>query len=1090
MDGHLPTHTDAAVGRATPPPDRIARSHVALAVGMLCLVACVFLSLFAWKIARSSDQQSTAADFARRADSVATALNDRMLSYEQALRAGVGLWNSSESVTRREWQSFTDTLQLTRFYPGVQGVGFITMLQSGDIETFVAKQQRQGYERYVIFPAGQRDQYSAITYLEPLDARNRKAIGFDLLTEPVRRAAMLRARDTGAPALSGRVVLLQESEQNKQSGALLFLPVYQPLTATPDLAKRRTSLLGWVYSPFRMADLMQGTLKGSLTGLRLQVFDGERVSPSKKLFDSLASGETEIGEFAEVRSLDIAGHRWTLVVSALDTFMVGQNTWAAFVLLTGLAISALVFVVVVTLLKSEARAHEIATRMSQAFREAEGRHLAIVQAASEAIVTIDDSDIVKTFSAGAERIFNYAADEVIGHDIALLISDHDRGLTKDFLRRFFQEATFSVSRRETTARRKGGAEFSAAVSLGLMKVGSERHAVVLLQDVTDRKIAEAALAEADHMQRLLFGSVPYPIIATRTDGIISFVNRAAEVDLGYEARELVGIRSIESMHLKEELFDRRHGKTAYGLGLKQGVSALETLTAECISHGSSEREWTYFKKSGDSFPALVTTSRVSDRSGAHMGFIFLVVDISERKAAECHILHLAHHDALTDLPNRALLSERLVTAIDRAAAKQSSVGVLMLDLDHFKRINDTLGHGVGDGLLVEISARLRALVRREDTVARMGGDEFVIVLPEVPGPDRVQEIATKIVEGVFRPVQVGGHELQVSGSVGVALYPRDGTDEGTLLRKADSAMYVAKQRGRANFQWYSHSMMEVAEQKMSLEVDLRRAIDSSQLRLGYQPFVCLQTGRLLGLEALLRWPHPERGLISPATFIPLAEEAGLIVRLGEWVLQEACRFFRQLADQSGCLIPISINVSPRQLAEPNFARRVREISESLGVQAGMLTLEITESILVDRPDEALTILSDIRDGGTLIAIDDFGTGYSSLSYMTRFPVDKLKIDRSFISGIGRSGPDDAIIRAIIAMARSLRLEVTAEGVETTEQLGFLNDQNCHAAQGFLFGELKSISDVLCFEVAHKMPSKNLPSTGQESRVSPTNRLAA
>ena len=1065
MDGPPPTHRESPPAPAAT-PERLAGRSIPLAVGVVCLVFCIFLSLLAWKTARSSDQRTAAVEFARRADAVGSAIDGRMRHYEQGLRAAVGLWHSSDTVTRAEWHSFTESLRLNQVYPGVQGVGFISVVTPDQLESFAARQRAGGYPDYRVFPAGVRSQYGAITYLEPLDARNRRAVGFDLLTEPVRREAMLRARDSGQPALSGRVVLLQETDEAKQSGALLFLPVYARGADIRQPEGRRAALIGWVYSPFRMADLMRGTLAGTLDGLRLQLFDGGEPDPARKLFDSLEPGQAEVADFAQTRTVEPGGHRWTLSVTALDGFLRAQQPWATLVLVTGLGISALVFVVVLTLLRSEARARLLAERMGLAFREAEGRHLAIVQAASEAILSIDEHGVVKTFSAGAERIFGYAADEVVGHDIALLVSDSDRGATRDFLRRFFEESAFAVSRREAVGRRKGGAEFAAALSLGLLRVGEAgRHAVVLLQDVTDRKIAEAAVAEADHMQKLLFSSVPYPIIATRPDGVISFVNRAAERELGYEARELVGLRSIDSFHLKEELFDQRYGSGRFGLVSKHRPGALEVLTADCIGRGSTEREWTYLRKSGQDFPALVTTSEVVDRSGARLGFIFLIVDISERKEAEVHIRHLAHHDALTDLPNRTLLNERLANAVGRAAGNESCVAVLMLDLDHFKRINDTLGHGVGDGLLVEISTRLRALVRREDTVARMGGDEFVIVLPAIPGPEKAGEIATKIVEGVFKPVQVAGHELQVSGSVGVALYPRDGTDEGTLLRNADSAMYVAKQRGRSNFQWYSRSMMKVAEEKMALEADLRRAIDANQLRLGYQPLVCLRSGRLLGLEALARWPHPERGMISPSVFIPLAEEAGLIVRLGEWVLQQACRFGRELADASGETVPVSVNVSPRQLGEPGFVRRVGEIARAAGLPPGALTLEITESIMVDRPDEALTILGELRRDGVRIAIDDFGTGYSSLAYITRFPVDKLKIDRSFISGIGGNRPDDAITNAIIAMARSLHLEVIAEGVERLPQLQFLIDLQCHAAQGFLFGEMASVAEVLAFDFA-------------------------
>jgi len=1063
MDGSNQIDRSSSAGVATLKSDRVSGSHAPLGIGVLCLVGCVFLSLFAWKTARSSDQQSLEREFARRADEIAATVHDRMHNYELALWAAVGLWNSSEAVTAQEWRSFTSSLRLGEAYPGVQGVGFITRLSGDQLRAFEQRQRAQGYADYAVFPPGVRSQYGAITYLEPLDERNRKAFGFDLLTEPVRREAMLRARDSSASALSARVVLLQENEKDRQQGALLFLPVYQGAQAPADAAARREAFLGWVYSPFRMTDLMRATLDGNLADVRVQLFDGDSTAPSHGLFDS-QTGEPAAGAtLEETRRLNIAGRPWTLVITPRDAFLKQQHPWAAFVLLTGLAISAMVFIVVMTLLRSEARARQIARRMSTAFREAEGRHQAIVQAASEAILTIDDSGLVRSFNAGAERIFNFTADEVVGRDIALLISDRDRGATKDFLRRFFEATEFSVSRREAIGRRKGGQEFSAAVSLGLLRVGSERSVVVLLQDVTDRKIAEGALAEADHMQRLLFGSVPYPIISTNNDGIINFVNQAAEAELGYQAAELVGVRAIDTFHLREEIFDRRQGKTRYGLPARPEISALEVLTADCVTRGSSEREWTYLRKGGESFPALVTTSRVTDRSGTQMGFIFLIVDISERKEAECHIMHLAHHDALTDLPNRTLLNERLANAVSRAAANETCVGVLMLDLDHFKRINDTLGHEVGDGLLVAISDRLRSLVRREDTVARMGGDEFVIVLPDVPGPERVQDIAHKIVEGVFRPVEVGGHELQVSGSVGVALYPRDGSDEGMLLRSADSAMYVAKQRGRANYQWYSRSMMKVAEEKMALEADLRRAIESQQLRLGYQPLICLNTGRLLGLESLLRWSHPERGLISPSIFVPMAEEAGLIVRLGEWVLREACRFSRQLAQESGCAIPVSVNVSPRQLAEPDFLRRVREVCDSHGIAAGTLTLEITESIMVDHPEEALKILGALRAQGVSIAIDDFGTGYSSLSYITRFPVDKLKIDRSFIRSLGRGGPDDAISNAIIAMSRALHLEVVAEGVETPAQLQFLIDQGCDAAQGFLFGEFATAAEVLAFD---------------------------
>ena len=1062
---------EAVVGRGL----KLASRQFTLAVAMISLVACVFLSLLAWKLARDYDLEASRGEFSRRADQVRQALSHRLDDYEQVLRSGVGLLEGSEQVSRSEWRAFAQALRPGQIYPGIQGLGFARRLQPSELDAFLRRQEPIGAAPYRLFPVGDRPQYSAIEFLEPMDSRNRRAIGYDMLSEPVRREAMLRARDTGTAALSGKVRLLQETDQDVQPGSLLYLPAYRQGLPTATVEQRREALLGWVYCPLRMRDFTLGAVQPLLKDLRLRLYDGELASPAQQLFDSLRKDEVaDIGHLSR-STLQFAGHRWSLELMALNSFAATQRNWAPLVLVMGLTVSVLICLVVLTLLRSESRARRLAAKMGKAFRESEGRHLAIVQATTEAIITLDEQAKVQTFSTGAERIFGYRAAEVIGHDLALLIPDRHRSETKEQLRRFFRSGDASVvtSRQEAVGRRKGGAEFPATLSLGRMKVGAGNHAVALIQDLTEQRKAESALLEADHLQKLLFSSVPYPIIATALDGSIQYLNQAAELALGYRPEELVRVRSALGFYVREEIADRA-SSSALRDQVRSDAVAFGVLVEGCVSGQPKESEWTYIRKDGSSFPALVTASTITDRAGARVGYIFLVVDISDRKQVELRIRHLAHHDALTNLPNRALLNERLAVAIQRAADDGSQVGVLMLDLDHFKRINDTLGHQIGDGLLVEISNRLKAMVRREDTVARMGGDEFVIVLAGVPDADRVGAIAEKIVEGVFRPVTVNGHELQVSGSVGGCLYPRDGSDEGTLLRNADAAMYSAKQRGRANFQWFSRSMMKVAEEKMALEVELRRAIDKGQLRLGYQPLVCLRTGKLLGLEALLRWRHPERGLISPTVFIPLAEEAGLILRLGDWVLTEACHFCHELSRKLGYFCPVAVNISPRQLSQPDFVNRVAEICRQEALPAGALTFEITESIMVDRPEEALKILTALRSMGVQIAIDDFGTGYSSLSYITHFPVDKLKIDRSFIRDIGKDPADDAITNAIIAMARSLNLDVVAEGVENPEQLRYLIDQRCHSAQGYLFGEMAAVDEVVAFHKTSRIAMMSVP----------------
>jgi diguanylate cyclase (GGDEF)-like protein len=440
---------------------------------------------------------------------------------------------------------------------------------------------------------------------------------------------------------------------------------------------------------------------------------------------------------------------------------------------------------------------------------------------------------------------------------------------------------------------------------------------------------------------------------------------------------------------------------------------------------------------------------VRSETGAVTHFIGVLNDVTYRKNAEAHLNHLANHDALTGLPNRNLLNDRLLHAIARR--RENMAAVLFLDLDRFKLINDSYGHDVGDELLRAVATRLTACLRDEDTVARLGGDEFVVLLEDLSGVDAAASIAGKLASRLAEPLVIGGRELPVSASIGIALYPRDGLDPQDLLKNADTAMYRAKEAGRGGFCFFAGEMNAHALRRLTLENELRRALDNNELEVFYQPQVMMSDGRLIGAEALVRWRHPLKGLVSPIDFIPVAEETGLIVALGEQVLRMACR---QIADWQQRGLPpltVAVNLSPRQFRQADLVEAIAAILAETGVDPACLELEITESAAMQNADSTIAALQRLRAMGVSLAIDDFGTGYSSLSYLKRFPIDKLKIDRSFILGIPEDGDDTAIVQAIAAMAGSLGLKLLAEGVENEAQRAFLAAQGCAAAQGYLFG---------------------------------------
>ena len=470
------------------------------------------------------------------------------------------------------------------------------------------------------------------------------------------------------------------------------------------------------------------------------------------------------------------------------------------------------------------------------------------------------------------------------------------------------------------------------------------------------------------------------------------------------------------------------------------------------------QEWVTYPN-GERVLLSTLKTQFFDEDREVLGVLGVSRDITEQKKTEeklrqqqQSLRHLAHHDPLTNLPNRLLLVDRLSQSVEKARRNDEGLAIFFIDLDHFKEINDSLGHTVGDQLLKAVSHRLREFVRHEDTVARLGGDEFTVLIEETHDSIAVGRLAVKVLSAFHDPFTLQEHELSITASIGISLFPDDGEDTETLLRNADAAMYRAKSEGRGDYRFYSADMTEQAHARVAMETALRKALAENQFVLHYQPQFEIRSGRLIGCEALMRWLHPADGLLAPDSFIPIAEESGLISQIGEWVLEEACRQIHHWHDLGLSDLRVSVNLSGRQLLGDQLVEVIRKTLDSTGCSPEWLALEITEGYLIQQPEKSRAKLQALRDMGVEIAIDDFGTGYSSLSYLKQFPISKLKIDHSFVRDIPVDQNDRAISSAIIALGQSLGLTVIAEGVEFAEQVEFLTAQGCNEAQGFLFGK--------------------------------------
>ena len=925
-DGTIDSENRPTPGRSTQQSfrARVGAWMLSPHVAWIVLLLALLVTLLAWKNAQEALVQAQQVQLENRASEVSNAVLERMQGYEHVLRGGVGLFAASTHVSRTDWRDYVANLSIQEQYPGIQGIGFSALIPAAHLDAHLRTIRAEGFPDYAIRPAGVRAEYTSIIYIEPFDWRNQRALGFDMFSEATRRAAMEHARDTGGTAMSSKVTLVQEDGKEVQAGMLMYLPYYKKGAPHAALAERRANLAGYVFSPFRLNDLMSGILGKHQTDaepdIDIEVYDGTLHSADSLLYDddgiAHALGKPPAGRLTLTRHINLYGHTWSLYFTSHPAFHAAfdQNK-PLFILLVGTLLSVMLSGLIWMFATQRRRVLALASHMSEEISERkktekELRLAAMVyQNSSESMTVTDSKGTIVSVNPAFTKVTGYTLEEVVGRNTSMLSSGrHDR-------------------------------EFYQAMWKGINSTGQ----------------------------------------------------------------------------WQGEIWNQR----------KNGELYLEWLTINTIYH--------------------------DDRS-VHR-YVSLFSDITQKKKSEDLIWQQANFDTLTGLPNRRMFYDRLEQEIKKSHRSGLPMALMLLDLDHFKEVNDTLGHAQGDVLLVEAARRITECIRASDTVARLGGDEFTVILSEMEDVNSVERIAQNIIERLAVPFQLLQETAYVSASMGVALYPNDAQNIDSLIKNADQAMYLAKDSGRNRFRYFTAALQEAAQTRLRLGNDLRGALAGQQFQVFYQPIVTLANGAIHKAEALLRWQHPTRGLISPAEFIPLAEETGMIIDIGDWVFREVAS---QAAHWHASHYPkfqISVNVSPVQFRHhgTNFNAWL-DYLQKLGLPGQSIVMEITEGLLMDANTSVSDQLLAFRDAGIRVSLDDFGTGYSSLSYLKKFDIDYLKIDQSFVRNLENNANDMVLCEAIIVMAHKLGLKVIAEGVETEQQRNLLAAYGCDYAQGWLYSE--------------------------------------
>lgn len=1388
----------------------------------LILVLGLLSSVFAGFQVKQSIEQQVIGQFAFVCDQITLKIQERLNAYALILRGGSSLFSVSDDITRQDWRTYVETLRADKSIQGIQGIGFSTLIPAEQLEQHIARVRQQGFPDYIVKPAGKRSVYSSIIYLEPFAGRNLRAFGYDMYSEPVRRAAMEQARDTGQAALSGKVQLVQETETDIQAGALIYVPIYRKQMPLDTVEQRRAALIGWSYSPYRMTDLMLGILGDWETQagmpIDMQIYDGMEIDPQALLFDNHAlAGQNAQRTVMQQRLIEFNGHHWSLQFYRSLRLNDSRFLPAWATLAGGFLLSSLLFGLLRSMLYTRANALRIAQQLTeelkqreQALQESEfrwkfaiegsgdglwdwhvpediaffsknwksmlgykeheigtgkdewesrihpddkpaalaelmtvlsgdaqtfrhehrlrckdgsykwildrgmvvsrgehGQPLRIIgihsdislrkkveedlrfseerfrimsASANDALVMQDAEGNISFWNPAAERLFGYSADEVLGRNLHGLITPERFIPAHQQAFPHFQKTGEGAAIGKTLelfAQHRDGHEFPIELSLSAVQVRNSWHAMGIVRDISERKRLEqekdAALNLLQKIANRVPGmvyqfrqtpdgqnSVPFASEAIRdifqvspeqvqqdasilfslihpddyllvqnaiqqsaahlsrwniefrvklADGSVHWLhgnsqpqreaddsilwhgfisditerkrNEAIFQALFQQSSFLAGILDQEARLIdvndtalqvinaaREDVlmqyfphtpwwsnpqdriklldllnaaykgrsgsFEATHPKAdgshinvifsampiyhenglnlaVIGLDITERKVAEEKLqlAASVFTHAregiliteadgkivdvnqafcditghkredvlgqkpsllsSGQHDSDFYqemwrnltdsgewygeiwnrRKNGEIFPEMLNISAVKDAEGRTRNYVALFADITPLKSHERELEHIAHYDALTGLPNRVLLADRLHQAMAHAQRNSQALAVVFLDLDGFKAINDNHGHEMGDHLLLVLAKRMKQALREIDTLSRLGGDEFVAVLLNLANIDACSPMLQRLLEAASEPVKVDNTLLQVSASLGVTFYPQSGDVDGDqLLRQADQAMYQAKLAGKNRYHLFDPAMDHSVRYYHESIDRIRQALANNEFVLHYQPKVNMRTGEVVGVEALIRWQHPEMNLMLPNAFLPVIEDHPLAVEIGEWVLDTA---LKQIHDWQtvGLTIPVSVNISPRHLQEEQFVDRLRELlAAHPAVNPSSLELELLESNAFENIRQVSDIMEACRDIGVLFTLDDFGTGYCSLTYLKQLPVSMLKVDQSFVRDMLDDPDDLAILDGVLGLALAFGCKVIAEGVETFEHGKMLLQLGCELAQGY------------------------------------------